>query len=308
VTEAETHAIAVLLELATARDVHARAETARAWLARLVDVLGATPEEVAQLAGVTPASVDAVLRGGDASGVWGRGRIVRAVKASLRERLRAALGDAYAAAMLAARERAPTPASPYGRPAADASPSDAAADAGPADAGPADAGPADAGPADAGPSDAGRSDAAPSDAASDPRDPVLDQLLALAPADFSRVVANLLVALRHAGSPRQVHVAPADAGRVELIVFEEDRSTGSRLVVQADRRRAAVGVDDVRHLSGLVGPHVDRAMMITTSEFTAEARRFAAPRTSLTLVDGAFLCDAVRACGLGVAELAAPPE
>lgn len=268
-TEAQTHAIAVLLELATARDVHARAETARAWLERLVEVLGATPEEVAQLAGVTPAAVDDVLRGGGASDVWGRGRLVRAVKASLRERLRAALGDGYAAAMLAARERAPAPAAPDGGP-------------GPS--------PGASGPG----SDAG--------------DPVLDQLLALAPAAFSRAVANLLVALRHAGSPRRVHVPPGDAGGIDLIVFDEDRRTGSRLVVQADRRRAAVGVDDVRHLSGLVGPHVDRAMMITTSEFTAEARRFAAPRTNLTLVDGAFLCDAVRASGLGVTELAAPPE
>jgi restriction system protein len=65
--------------------------------------------------------------------------------------------------------------------------------------------------------------------------------------------------------------------------------TGSKIIVQCKDQRQTIGEPKVREFYGLiVSEGVNKGVFMTTTEFTASARRFAGGKR-LELVDGAAL-------------------
>lgn len=126
-------------------------------------------------------------------------------------------------------------------------------------------------------------------------DPRLTALMELSPFEFERAVTQLITSL---GFRAQQTQASRDGG---IDIWGEDaRPFGSGCIIVQCKRYAndnLVGEPIVRELFGLVHAHgVNTGVLLTTSGFTADARRFAAGKP-IELIDGTQLLDLLRSTG-----------
>lgn len=150
--------------------------------------------------------------------------------------------------------------------------------------------------ADEGDEDAGGGSAAPP---KEWREELLDVLLALEPDRFERLCQRIL---RESGFVKvEVTGRSGDGGidgtgvlRVNLLSFH--------VLFQSKRWKGSVGAGVVRDFRGAMVGRSDKGLIITTGNFTAEARREAtrdgAP--AIDLIDGDGLCDLLRDLKIGV--------
>ena len=128
---------------------------------------------------------------------------------------------------------------------------------------------------------------------------LLDEVMKLSASDFERLVQRLL---REEGFINtQVTGRSGDGGidgqgvyRLSLLSFQ--------VFFQCKRYVGSVGSGAVRDFRGAMAGRGDKGLLITTGTFTsdakAEATRDGAP--PIDLIDGARLCDLLKACRLGV--------
>lgn len=131
------------------------------------------------------------------------------------------------------------------------------------------------------------------------REELLDVLLALEPDRFERLCQRIL---RESGFVKvEVTGRSGDGGidgtgvlRVNLLSFH--------VLFQSKRWKGSVGAGVVRDFRGAMVGRADKGLIITTGNFTADARREAvrdgAP--AIDLIDGEALCDLLRDLKIGV--------
>jgi restriction system protein len=130
-------------------------------------------------------------------------------------------------------------------------------------------------------------------------DALLQRLLAVSPAGFERLCQRLL---RESGFVKvEVTGKSGDGGidgtgvlRMNLISFQ--------VLFQCKRWQGSVSAGTVRDFRGAMQGRADKGLIITTGNFTPDARREAtrdgAP--AIDLIDGPTLCDLLKDRGLGV--------
>ena len=105
-----------------------------------------------------------------------------------------------------------------------------------------------------------------------PTDDLLDTLHHLSPQRFEHTVLDLL---ENMGYGRSHHMGRTGDGGIDGII-DQDALGLDRLYVQAKRWSKQVGDPEIRSFSGSLDPHgATRGIFITTSDFTASARRTA---------------------------------
>jgi hypothetical protein len=115
----------------------------------------------------------------------------------------------------------------------------------------------------------------------------LDDLMALSPTEFEKLVATLYKAYGHKA---QVLGGTADHG-VDIIVLSDN---DEKWVVQCKRYEGSVGEPVVRDLFGTMGHEgAQRAYLITTGSFTAQAKDWARGKP-IVLYDGDDLVKLIR--------------
>ena len=115
-------------------------------------------------------------------------------------------------------------------------------------------------------------------------DPQLEELLRLAPSEFEEMVTRLLILLGYRAQQTQI----SRDGGIDIWAEDERPFGVGRVIVQCKRYASdnAVGEPVVRELFGLVHAHgVSKGMLLTTSTFTTDARRFAVEKP-IELIDG----------------------
>ena len=109
---------------------------------------------------------------------------------------------------------------------------------------------------------------------------VLDRLRKASPSFLERVVVNLLVAMGYGGgdvSMGRVTGGTGDGGIDGTI--KEDKLGLDEVYLQAKKYAggSTVGVGELRNFVGaLVGAHAQKGVLVTTADFTASAKEFAA--------------------------------
>lgn len=135
-------------------------------------------------------------------------------------------------------------------------------------------------------------------------DALLERLRAVSPAVFERIVLQVLLALGYGGGEAQAARALGRTGDEGVDgVIDEDPLGLDRIYVQAKRWQYPVGRREVQQFAGaLQGQKARKGVFITTSEFTAEARRYieGLETTRIVLIDGRTLAKRMIEHGVGV--------
>jgi hypothetical protein len=119
---------------------------------------------------------------------------------------------------------------------------------------------------------------------SDP--PQTVSLSAVDPIEFEHLVADLLRAM---GYLTVTVTGQSGDGGIDVVAVNPTPVVGGRIVVQCKRYQASIGAPVVRDLYGaLTHEGANKGILITTSTFTTEARRFAEGKP-LELIDGELL-------------------
>ncbi len=111
----------------------------------------------------------------------------------------------------------------------------------------------------------------------------IDALLDITPREFEHLVERLYAAMGYA---TELTPATRDGGR-DVIATITAPGSRQRLYVECKQYRDPVAVEFTRALIGVVG--VDRAtkgVVVTTSDFTPDARKFAAKTDQIELITG----------------------
>ena len=132
---------------------------------------------------------------------------------------------------------------------------------------------------------------------------ILDKVRQGSPAFFERLVVDLLQAMGYGGASSasgQVTGRSGDGGIDGIIT--EDRLGLDAVYLQAKRWQANVGRPTVQEFAGAMQGHkADKGVIITTSEFTAEARDYVRTiSTRIVLIGGAQLVNLMIDHGVGV--------
>lgn len=140
-------------------------------------------------------------------------------------------------------------------------------------------------------------------------DDVLDRLLKVSPARFETVVLDLLLAMGYGGARRDAAEAlgrPGDEGIDGVI--KEDKLGLDVIYIQAKRWAGSVGRPAIQTFVGaLMGQHARKGVFITTSEFTKEAREYAATtEAKVVLVDGRQMALLMMDHNIGVSAVGEP--
>jgi HJR/Mrr/RecB family endonuclease len=119
--------------------------------------------------------------------------------------------------------------------------------------------------------------------------PDQSDLLELSPADFESLVLRLLTAMGYSFTGDEEKTAD---GGSRLTLMQADISLGTiNIYVEIKRYRAPIAGSMVREVLGSMQIlHANKAVIITTSSFTAEARRLA-ENASIELIDGLELLE-----------------
>jgi restriction system protein len=138
-------------------------------------------------------------------------------------------------------------------------------------------------------------------------DELLDRIKACSPAFFETLVVDLLVAMGYGGSRKDAGRAIGQSGDEGIDgIIKEDRLGLDVVYVQAKRWSASVGRPVVQGFAGsLDGQRARKGVLITTSEFSKDARDYVAKiEKKIVLIDGAELTRLMIDFGVGVTEVA----
>jgi len=135
---------------------------------------------------------------------------------------------------------------------------------------------------------------------------LLDRIRLSSPSRFEEIVVDLLVGMGYGGSradAAQVLGKSRDEGIDGLI--NEDRLGLDVIYVQAKQWGNAVGRPEIQKFAGaLSGQHARKGIFVTSSEFTKEARDFAAKiENKIILVDGRRMAELMIEHGIGVSTI-----
>jgi restriction system protein len=132
---------------------------------------------------------------------------------------------------------------------------------------------------------------------------LLDRIRLSSPSRFEEIVVDLLVGMGYGGSradAAQVLGKSRDEGIDGFI--NEDRLGLDVIYVQAKQWEKPVGRPEIQKFAGaLSGQHARKGIFVTSSEFTKEARDFAAKiENKIILVDGRRMAELMIEHGIGV--------
>lgn len=138
---------------------------------------------------------------------------------------------------------------------------------------------------------------------------LLGRVKAGSPRFFEELVVELLVAMGYGGSQADAGKAIGQSGDGGIDgVIKEDRLGLDTLYVQAKRWEGNVGRPVVQAFVGsLAGHHARRGVLITTSDFSADARKYVEGiEQRIILIDGAELARLMFEFGVGVTPVGSP--
>ncbi len=138
-------------------------------------------------------------------------------------------------------------------------------------------------------------------------DELLERIKACSPAFFERLVIDLLVAMGYGGSRKDAGQALGRSGDEGIDgIIKEDRLGLDVVYLQAKRWANTVGRPVVQAFAGsLEGQRARKGVLITTSDFTKEARQYVRQiEKKIVLLDGAELTELMTDHGVGVTEVA----
>jgi restriction system protein len=136
---------------------------------------------------------------------------------------------------------------------------------------------------------------------------LLDRVKGASPAFFERLVVELLVKMGYGGSLADAGKAVGRSGDQGIDgIIKEDRLGLDVIYLQAKRWESTVGRPDIQQFAGaLQGQRARKGVFITTSNFSADARQYAANiDTGIVLIDGNELARLMIAHGVGVTPVA----
>lgn len=134
---------------------------------------------------------------------------------------------------------------------------------------------------------------------------LLDRVKACSPAGFEQLVIDVLVALGYGGSRKDAAEVVGRGGDEGIDgIIKEDRLGLDTIYVQAKRWQGTVGRPEIQRFAGaLQGQRARKGVFLTTSNFSADAKAYAASlQTTIVLVDGAMLARLMMDAGIGVTE------
>jgi restriction system protein len=142
-------------------------------------------------------------------------------------------------------------------------------------------------------------DGEPSDEASDWRQELLNRLLKMPPDAFERLAMRLL---REAGFANLSVTGRSGDGGIDGVGVLQVSLISFPVVFQCKRWQGSVGSSTIRDFRGAMSGRSDKGLVITTSTFTAEAKREATRDgvAAIELIDGERLCDLLKDHALGV--------
>lgn len=132
---------------------------------------------------------------------------------------------------------------------------------------------------------------------------LLDKVKSCSPAFFEQLVVDLLVGMGYGGSRKDAATAVGRSGDGGIDgIIKEDRLGLDAVYIQAKRWEGTVGRPVVMTFAGsLDGRRARKGVLITTSEFSKEARQFVENiEKKIVLIDGGELVRHMMECGLGV--------
>lgn len=138
---------------------------------------------------------------------------------------------------------------------------------------------------------------------------LLTRARAASPAFFEQLVVDLLVAMGYGGTQADAGKAIGQSGDGGIDgVIKEDRLGLDSIYLQAKRWEGNVGRPVVQAFVGsLAGQHSRRGVLITTSDFSGEARKYVEGiEQRIILIDGAELARLMFEFGVGVAPVGSP--
>jgi restriction system protein len=135
----------------------------------------------------------------------------------------------------------------------------------------------------------------------------LDRVRNQSPTFFERLVLDLLVKMGYGGSFEDAAQAVGQSGDGGIDgIIKEDRLGLDAIYIQAKRWAVNVGRPDVQRFVGsLSGQRANKGVMITTAEFTADAKEYVrfTPQ-KVVLIGGEELARLMIDHGVGVTEAA----
>ncbi|SFJ58750.1 restriction endonuclease [Thermoflavimicrobium dichotomicum] len=135
------------------------------------------------------------------------------------------------------------------------------------------------------------------------KEKLLDQVMNCSPAFFEQLVIDLLIKMGYGGSGTQagLHVGGAGDEGIDGIILEDPLGL-HKIYVQAKRWKNPVGRPEIQMFVGaLMGKNAERGVFITTSHFTAPAKRYVkhVPQ-NIVLIDGKQLVELMMQYDIGV--------
>lgn len=131
---------------------------------------------------------------------------------------------------------------------------------------------------------------------------LIQQILAMSPEAFERLVLSVLHGLGYGASEDDLQLVggPGDGGIDGVVSL--DRLGFEKIYVQAKRWQGPVGRPDIQGFYGaLAAKQAKKGVFITSSTFTREAKEFAGHvGASVVLIDGERLTSLMIECGVGV--------
>ncbi|HBC42155.1 MAG TPA: restriction endonuclease [Pseudanabaena sp.] len=135
---------------------------------------------------------------------------------------------------------------------------------------------------------------------------LLEQIKACSPKFFEKLVVDLLLAMGYGGSRKDAGEAVGKSGDGGIDgIIKEDNLGLDLIYIQAKRWEASVGRPAVQAFAGsLEGMKARKGVMITTSQFTKEAREYVKViEKRIILIDGDKLTQLMIDFGVGVSEI-----
>lgn len=137
---------------------------------------------------------------------------------------------------------------------------------------------------------------------------LLEQVKAVSPGFFERLVVDLLTAMGYGGSIKDAGSAIGRTGDGGIDgIIKEDKLGLDAIYLQAKRWEGTVGRPEIQKFAGaLAGNRAKKGVFLTTSSFTSEAEEFVRSIDSkIVLINGKLLAQLMVEHGVGVSDVVA---